>query len=89
MLVLVVVDVDLQAEAELPTVGIGPAHGSPGLVAALPTPRGIARAAERVEPLQQRIPIRALPGGLRTCRKENTKGLYCAEKIDIVNVVSG
>ena len=45
---LLVVDVDLQAEAELAAVGVGATDRAPGLVTALPAARGIAGASERV-----------------------------------------
>ena len=54
---LLVVDVDLKAEAELAAVGVGAAHGTPRLVAALATACGVARAPECVQPLQQRVAI--------------------------------
>lgn len=47
------VDVDLQAEAELSTVGVGAADCAPRLVAALAAPRGISGSSEGVQPLQQ------------------------------------
>lgn len=50
---LLMVDVDLEAEAELATVRVGAANSTPRLVTTLATACGIARASECVQPLQQ------------------------------------
>ena len=49
---LIMVNVDLQAKAEFSTVGVGPADGTPCLVATLPTASSITSASESVKPLQ-------------------------------------
>lgn len=46
------VDVDFQAKAEFSTIRVGPADGTPRLVATLPAASSITSASESVQPLQ-------------------------------------
>lgn len=74
---LLVIDVDLQAEAKLATVRIGATDGAPRLVAALAAASGVACAPERVEPLQQRVSVSALGTRLSgSCNTSTRNGVW-------------
>lgn len=70
---LLMIDVDFQAEAKLATVWIRAADGTPRLVAALAAAGGVACAPERVQPLQQRVSVRALGARLNSSCNASTQ----------------